>query len=45
MAEQASRVLVVEDEDGIRDRIIRILGFEGFEAQGARSVREGIRLS
>jgi DNA-binding response OmpR family regulator len=45
VTEHASKVLVVEDEDGIRDRIVRILGFEGFEARGASSVREGLRLS
>jgi len=45
VTEHASKVLVVEDEDGIRDRIIKILGFEGFEARGASSVREGLRLS
>lgn len=43
--DQASKILVVEDEEGIRDRIVRILGYEGFEARGAGSVREGIRLS
>jgi len=45
MEEHASKVLVVEDEDAIRDRIVRILGYEGFEARGAGSVREGLRLS
>ena len=45
MAQDATRVMVVEDEDVIRDRIVRILGFEGFEARGASSVREGLRLS
>jgi two-component system OmpR family response regulator len=41
----ASRtVLVVEDEAEIRDRIQRILDFEGFSTMGAASIREGLRL-
>lgn len=45
MPEPTSKVLVVEDEAPIRERIVRILGYEGFEARGAESVREGLRIS
>ena len=45
MSEGGRRVLVVEDEDEIRERIVRILDYEGYDARGASSVREGLRVS
>ncbi len=39
------RILVIEDEDGIRDRMVRILGFEGYEARGAANGMAGVSMA
>jgi len=44
-ADASTRVLVVEDEDEIRERMVRILDFEGFEAIGAGTIADALRLS
>jgi DNA-binding response OmpR family regulator len=44
MAAHSRSVLVVEDESEIRERIMRILDFEGYATLGAESIREGLRL-
>ena len=35
-------ILVIEDEEGVRERLIRMLVFEGYAAEGAANGREGI---
>lgn len=35
-------ILVIEDEEGVRERLIRMLAFEGYAAEGAANGREGI---
>jgi len=40
----ASRILVIEDEDLVRDMIVQVLESHGFAAQGAKEGREGLRL-
>jgi DNA-binding response OmpR family regulator len=45
MMDPATRtVLVVEDEGEIRDRVMRILDFEGYATLGAESIRDGLRI-
>ncbi len=39
------RVLVIEDEEAIRDRMVRILGFEGYEARGAENGLAGVSMA
>ncbi|MCB1158441.1 MAG: EAL domain-containing protein [Leptospiraceae bacterium] len=36
------KILVIEDQDDVRDNICAILGFEGFECMGGANGREGI---
>lgn len=40
-----TRILVIEDEESVRENILEILDFEGFEVQGAADGREGVRLA
>lgn len=40
-----TKILVVEDEATIRDKLITVLGFEGFEAIGAADGRAGVDLA
>ena len=42
---EALRILVIEDEDTLRERIIRMLAFEGYQATGAADGREGVELA
>lgn len=39
------RILVIDDEDSLRERVMRMLTFEGFEVQGAADGREGVELA
>ena len=46
MAEtRGKRVLVIEDEAPIRERMVRILAFEGYEARGAESGLAGVSIT
>lgn len=38
----AKRILVIDDEESLRERVIRMLEFEGYDVQGAADGREGI---
>ncbi|MGQ9850746.1 MAG: hybrid sensor histidine kinase/response regulator [Aggregatilineaceae bacterium] len=38
-----TKILVIEDEESVRENILEILGFEGFEVQGAADGREGVQ--
>lgn len=38
------RILVVDDEDGIRDMMVQVLGIEGFEVQTASNAIEALNL-
>ena len=40
-----ARVLVIEDEAAIRERIERMLGFEGYEVRGAADGMAGVSLA
>lgn len=40
-----TRILVIEDEPFLREEILEILGFEGFEAVGAEDGRRGVELA
>lgn len=42
---EAVRILVIEDEDALRERVIRMLTFEGYQATGAADGREGVELA
>lgn len=44
MDAHARSVLVIEDESEIRERVMRILEFEGYATLGADSIREGLRV-
>lgn len=39
---KAKRILVIDDEESLRTRVIRMLVFEGYEAIGAADGREGV---
>ncbi len=39
------RILVIEDEEGIRDRVVRILGYEGYEARSAADGLAGVSMA
>lgn len=41
----ARTVLVIEDEAPLRERIIRMLRFEGFEAEGAANGQQGLKIA
>jgi diguanylate cyclase len=41
----ARRVLVIEDEAAIRERMERMLGFEGYEVRGAADWMAGVSLA
>ena len=36
------KILVIDDDEGLRSELIEVLGFEGYEALGARDGREGV---
>jgi two-component system sensor histidine kinase/response regulator len=38
-----TKILVIEDEDSVRENIIEILGFEGFEVMGAENGQVGLQ--
>ena len=40
-----ARILVIDDEDAIRDRIVRMLSFEGFDAVGAADGKTGVEMA
>lgn len=40
-----TKILVVEDEATIREKLITVLGFEGFETLGAADGRAGVELA
>ena len=40
-----TKILVVEDEAGIREKLITVLGFEGFDTLGAADGRVGVQLA
>ncbi len=40
-----TKILVVEDEANIREKLITVLGFEGFETLGAADGRVGVELA
>ena len=40
-----NRILVIEDEEAIRDRMVRILAFEGYEARGAANGISGVSMA
>ncbi len=40
-----TKILVVEDEGAIREKLITVLGFEGFETFGAADGRQGVELA
>jgi DNA-binding response OmpR family regulator len=40
-----TKILVVEDETNIREKLITVLGFEGFETLGAADGRSGVELA
>src|SRR5881392_3915466 len=42
--EEAGPVLVVEDDEDIRDSLVEFLGDEGYEARGAGNGREALSL-
>ncbi len=42
---RARRVLVIEDEAPIRERMVKILAFEGYEARGAESGLAGVSIA
>ncbi len=37
-----TKILVIEDEESVRENILEILGYEGFEVLGAANGREGV---
>ena len=39
-----TRIIVIEDETPIRERIVKALSFEGYDAVGAENGREGLAL-
>ncbi len=39
------KILVIEDEKGLREEIVDILGFEGFETVGASHGQEGLEMA
>lgn len=39
------RILVIEDDDGIRSEVLDWLGFEGYDVYGATDGREGIHMA
>lgn len=41
----AARILVIEDEPSIRDHLVRMLEFEGFDVAIASDGREGVRMA
>jgi DNA-binding response OmpR family regulator len=45
MSEAAKRVLVIEDEAAIRERMVRILAYEGYETRGAESGLAGVSIA
>jgi signal transduction histidine kinase len=40
-----TKILVIEDEESVRENILEILGFEGFEVRGAANGREGVAVA
>lgn len=42
MTREGRRILVIEDEEGIRERIVRMLTFEGYDVVGLADGRAGI---
>lgn len=42
---EVARILVIEDEPSIRDRLVRMLAFEGFDVATASDGREGVRMA
>jgi len=43
--ERTTRVLVIEDEAAIRERMVRILKYEGYETRGAESGLAGVSIA
>ena len=43
--ERRPRVLVIEDEAPIRERMVRILNYEGYETRGAESGLAGVSIA
>jgi DNA-binding response OmpR family regulator len=41
----ALSILVIDDEDTLRERVMRMLTFEGFEVRGAADGRAGVELA
>ncbi len=39
------KVLVIDDDDGLRSELMEVLGFEGYEALGAQNGREGVLIA
>ena len=42
---KTKRILVIEDEAALRDRMVQMLEFEGFQAEGAIDGRTGIEMA
>ncbi len=42
---EAKRVLVIEDEAPIRERMVKLLSFEGYEARGAENGLAGVSIA
>lgn len=39
------KVLIIDDDEGLRTELIQVLGFEGYEAIGAGDGREGVLMA